>query len=537
MHPHYSLIPYSDTGYFSPLVTAYLENHPNTTGLRAFAPTEAGISEAIAQRHAYPVNRQLLVSTLEKQYAAINATDITRKNIQSLLSEHTFTITTAHQPNLLTGYLYFIYKILHAIKLAEQLNSTNPTLHFVPVYYMGSEDNDLEELGRFRFGGEKYVWDGNGQQGAVGRMNTASLKPLLQQVFRLFGPPGPDCDALTDIITAAYLKHTTIGSATKYLVNALFGRYGLVIIDPDDAELKSAFVPVMEDELMNSAAHGIVTAQTALLENNYKAQAFPRPINLFYLTDGVRERIERHEDTWVVLNTTITFTKATLQQELYAHPERFSPNVVLRGLFQATILPDVVFIGGGAEVAYWLQLKTLFAHYKVFYPVVMLRQSVQWMHPQQVALRQKCGLSVTGMFRPLQQLEAEYVAANAGTDWQTSTEAASLELLFNSLAAKTASVDVTLAPAAAAALARMRKQLAVLETKMLRAEKKKMEVQLQRLQRLKESVFPNGSLQERTDNFADYYLQYGTSFFDIVKNGIDPTANMFLVIECPATLS
>jgi bacillithiol synthase len=496
-----------------------------------YTPDAAGVESAIAERSAYPVDRQLLVRVLENQYALLNTTEAVKDNIAALLAENTYTVTTAHQPNLMTGYLYFIYKILHAIKLAEDLNKKHTDKRFVPVYYMGSEDNDLDELGVFKFRGDKYVWDGAGQKGAVGRMDTKSLKPLLEKMFRVFGPPGKDCDDLQEMVSVAYLKHKTIGAATQYLVNELFGRYGLVVIDPDDAALKSTFKDVMADELLHSNAQGIIADQTALLEQQYKSQIFIRPINLFYLHDQMRERIEKQGDRWVVLNSDITFDREQLLLELDTHPERFSPNVALRGLFQCTILPDVVFIGGGAEVAYWLQLKTLFAHYKVFYPVILLRQSVLWIDEAQARLRQQTGLSIPEIFGDEVELERKYIATNSDSDWQTSEETIAIEAIFSSLKDKAVTLDSTLGPAAEAVLAKMKRQMTTLEKKMLRAEKKKMDVHLQRIYRLKEALFPGGSLQERKDNFASYYLENGSAFLDIIKDAIKPLDNRFLVVE------
>jgi len=530
----YTYIPYSKTGYFSKLVDDYSDGSKDLAPFYDHTPDAAGIAEAISARNSFPVDRQLLVSALEAQYAGLETSTAVQDNIRLLLEESTYTITTAHQPNLMTGYLYFVYKILHAIKLAEQLNAKHRGKHFVPVYYMGSEDNDIEELGMFRFRGEKYVWDGGGQKGAVGRMSTATLKPLLERLFKLFGPPGKNCDELQTMITTAYLKHKTVGQATKYLVNELFGRYGLIILDPDAAALKAAFVPVMEDELLHSHALPVITAQTERLEAHYKAQMFPRPVNLFYLDEQLRERIERHDDKWVVINTDIVFTKDEILDELRTHPEKFSPNVALRGLFQETILPDVAFIGGGAEVAYWLQLKTLFAHYNVFYPVVMLRQSALWIDEQQDRSRLQAGLSIEQIFRKEDDLINEYVAANSNDDWHTTTEAAQMQELLQLLENKANRVDATLQLAARAALAKIQHQLSVLEKKMLRAEKRKMQVQLDRITRAKAALFPNNSLQERTDNFLEYYLGHGAAFFDMVKDGIEPLSNKFMIVACLA---
>jgi bacillithiol biosynthesis cysteine-adding enzyme BshC len=431
----------------------------------------------------------------------------------------------------LTGYLYFVYKILHAIKLAEELNSQHPDKYFVPVYYMGSEDNDIEELGTFRYRGDKYIWDGDGQKGAVGRMDTAGLKKIFNELFKVLGPPGKYRDNLEALLKEAYLKHKTIGEATQHLVNELFGRYGLVVLNPDDAELKAAFIPVMQDELMNQNSHRIVSGQIEKLGASYKIQAHPRLINLFYLTDQLRERIEQKGDKWVVVNTDIEWAKDTLLNELQQHPERFSPNVMLRPLFQETILPNVAFIGGGAEVAYWLQLQPLFAHYNVFFPAILLRQSVLWLNKPEADLRKQLGLSIKDMFKPTGQLVADHVTANTTSDWQTEKEAVQISEIFVELKQKATKLDPTLTKSAEAALAKMKHQLEVLQQKMFRAEKKKMDITVKRIEKFKAATFPNNSLQERVENFMEYYLEHGPAFFDVIKNGIEPLRNEFMVIE------
>jgi len=527
----YTYVPYKDTGFFSRLAIDYLSNHPDTHSFYHFSPDPEGLKRAIAERAKYSVNRKALVAALNKQYTNFTKYSKTEENIQSLLDENTFTVCTAHQPNLLTGYLYFMYKILHAIKLAEQLNEEYPGKHFVPVYYMGSEDNDLEELGTFRFRDSKFRWDGNGQAGAVGRMNTKGLKPLLNELLKLFGPPGKNCDELEKLLTTSYLKHNTIAEATHYLVNELFGQYGLVVLNPDDATLKAEFIPVTEDELLHQHTYPIITDQIEKLGKNYKIQAHPRPLNLFYLSEQFRERIEKNGEKWTVINTDKEFTKSEILNELKKNPERFSPNVMLRGLFQETILPNVAFIGGGAEVAYWLQLKTLFEHYKVFFPCILLRQSVMWIKAPQTKLRTQLEFSISDLFKPEQELIVDYISKHASDEWKTDEEAQAIEAIFRSLAQKATSLDPTLKEGAAAALTRMKYQLQTLEKKMLRSEKKKMDIQMQRISRLKNALFPNNSLQERVDNFAEYYLDNGRAFLGIIKDGIKPLAPDFLIIE------
>ena len=203
---------------------------------------------------------------------------------------------------------------------------------------------------------------------------------------------------------------------------------------------------------------------------------------------------------------------------------------MLRGLFQETILPDVAFIGGGAEVAYWMQLKTLFAHYKVCFPSIQVRQSVMWIGEVEARLLEKSGLSLTEIFKKENELVHDYVAQHSNNEWQTEEEAKAIDAIFQGIKQKATVLDATLKSSAEAALVKMRYQLSVLEKKMLRAEKRKMQTQLQKISRLKNTLFPNNGLQERVENFSEYYLQYGPAFFDVLMEGIDPLGNEFLVV-------
>lgn len=528
--PQAKYLSYRATRRFSALALDYLDNKESLKSFYKFPPDLQGLEAAIEARKQFPVDRKTLVEVLQKQYSYLPEEATVTANIQSLAQANTFSICTAHQPNLGTGYLYFVFKILHAISMADALNKEHPTCHFVPVYYIGSEDADLDELGQFRFGGEKFVWDGAGQTGAVGRMKTESLQPLLKKLFSKMGPPGNNLDELQALLHEAYLEHDTIAQATQHLVHRLFGKYGLVVLDPDSAELKRGFIPAMKEDLMQHTALALAEKSIAeLAEQSYKSQAFPRPINLFYLKENLRERIERNGAEWHVVHTDIRWKETELLAELEAHPERFSPNVILRPVFQEFILPDIAFIGGGSEVAYWLQLKRVFEHQKVFFPVLYLRQSLALLSKKDASLLAQTGMNLEAVFAPKQEAQKMYVTLHAREDFQLSKERLELERWMEGLGKKAASIDATLSRSAAAALAKMKNQLDALEKKMLRAEKKKQNVGLERLSRLQESLFPNGGLQERVENFMPYFLEFGATFFEDILREIRPFDNQFLV--------
>lgn len=527
----FSNLPYTDTRAFSRLVTDYLAGDEKLRPFYQYGTDYPALLHALENRKQHPVNREVLTTVLREQYKDLQAMSPVVANINSLEKPDTFTICTAHQPNLLTGYLYFVYKIIHAIRLASDLKQVFPEYHFVPVYYMGSEDNDLKELGTFRYNDRSFVWDAAGQAGAVGRMKTESLQPLLEELFCQLGPPGEYCTALQQLLEEAYLHHDNMAAATRYLVHTLFGRYGLVVLDPDDALLKKQFIPIMRDELLQHTSQGIVREQVAALSENYKVQAYPREINIFYLNDNLRERIEQTPEGWAVVNTNIRWTEQTLLEELEQYPERFSPNVILRALFQETILPNIAFIGGGAEVAYWMQLKTLFAYYNVFFPSLQLRQSVLWIEGKEYQTRMKLGLSVTDLFRSEEALTRLLLEKEGSGHWRTTTEMQAMEQIMAQLRQKATDLDPTLTASASAALAKISYQVQVLEKKMLRAEKRKIRQQLATMSGLKGRLFPENSLQERTENFISYYLQYGPAFFDILYDSFQPEGHDFLIVE------
>lgn len=523
-------IPHQATTFFSALNTDYLAGKEELKPFYDFSPDDEGLKKAIAQRRQFPVNRKVLTDVLRKQYSNYALRKEVSDNIDLLEQENTFTICTAHQPNLMTGYLYFIYKIIHAAKLAQHLKTHHKDLNFVPVFYIGSEDNDLDELGVFRFNGIRFRWQTE-QTGAVGRMSADDLQPLLQQLTALVGPPGAYAEHLKDVIVTAYKNQGTIASATRYIVHEFLGKYGVVVIDPDDAELKKLFIPLLKQELIQPVADTLVQETSAALNKNYSAQAFSRPINLFYLKDDIRERIERTEEGWKVLRTDIRWNEAALLKEVEEYPERFSPNVILRGLFQETILPDVAFIGGGSEVAYWLQLKPVFEHYKVFFPALILRQSVLWIDHHSGTLQRKIGLTDEELFRPAEKLVRSFVFKHTHKDLQLEDIRQQMNHIFDQVKIKAVNIDITLRSSADAVLTKMKHQLDTMEKKMIRAEKRNMAEQLSHIYKLKTKLFPNESLQERYDTFMPYYLEQGPAFLDTLMEVTLPYGNQFLMIR------
>jgi bacillithiol biosynthesis cysteine-adding enzyme BshC len=503
-----STLPYHKTGAFSKLVTDYLAEADSIRPFYEHAMSNEGLEQAIAKRLQYNTPRDLLFEVIQDQYAQTRLSGKQAFHLQKLQQPHTFTIVTAHQPNIFTGHLYFIYKILHAIKLANALNAKWGHYHFVPVFYMGSEDADLDELGHIYAGGEKLVWQTQ-QTGAVGRMHTSGLDVLINKLAGQFGhlPYGKEMIAL---LKRCYLESENIQQATFKLVNELFSEFGLLVLIPDDARLKRAFVPVMKEELLTQFSSRIVAKTIANLRENYKVQAAGREINLFYLfDDGRRERIEKSGGRYRVLFSELSFTESEMLTELEMHPQRFSPNVILRGMFQETILPNIAFIGGGGELAYWLELKDLFQQSQVPYPVLVLRNSFLLVNEKAEKLIRKLSLSEEELFLSVMDQSDLLVERLHGRQSEVEETLHTLEKLYAGLKAQAGKIDVTLEAHAEALYAKAVKGIAGMGKKMKRAERRKIQDEARQLEKLKELLFPQEGLQERVENFMPFYAEYG----------------------------
>lgn len=521
-------IPYRQTHAFSRIAMDYIDQAASIRHFFSHPPTLQGLQKAIDARNLFPQDREVLVRELKKQYDGIETSGKVRRNIESLLSSQTFTICTAHQNNIFTGPLYFIYKILHTIRLAEQLKETLPHHDFVPVFYIGTEDADLDELNHIYLGNEKLVWETR-QTGAVGRMKID--KALRRLIDRMEGqltvlPHGAE---LISLLKKTYSEGATIANATFSLVNALFSEFGLVVLQPDNAALKKLMIPVFEDELLHQTSSGIVEQATQRLENEgYKVQAHPREINLFYLENDTRERIlpkgrglaggASATEGYKIQVAGSGWTQEEMIKELKEHPGKFSPNVILRGLYQETILPNIAFIGGAGETAYWLQLKDLFDHYKVPFPVLVLRNSFLVVQKKWQEAIVKLGFGTEDFFLTEQELMTRIVEKESRNATKLNGSLAEVEKLYDAFRQQAVKVDSTLEKHVEALRSRTLYRLQELEKKMLRAEKRKFADRQRQIRNIKSHLFPGDGLQERKENFSGFYAKWGMDFIRQLYN-------------------
>lgn len=504
---------YRQTNSFSAIAVDYVENNKALHPFYEHAATVEGITAAIAQRKQFNTDRKLLVDHLRSQYAGMTPDAKILQQIDRLLQENTFTITTAHQPNIFTGHLYFIYKILHVIKLAEDLEKELPGNKFVPVYYMGSEDADLEELGEVFINGQHYRWNTQ-QTGAVGRMKID--KAFMELISDIEGqllvePYGKE---IMDAVKFNYTPGKTIEQATFEFVHQLFSSYGLVVLLPDAALLKRSFLPVIRKELDEKFSSKAVQETMKDFPSQYKIQAAGRDINLFLLGEGTRDRIEEENGKFRVEQS--LFENESFMQLIASNPERISPNVILRPVFQEWILPDIAFIGGGGELAYWLELKKVFGEAGVPYPVLVLRNSFLVVNKKISGKIDSLGMNVADFFHPVEKLLQGIIQKNTDRPISLTEEKEQLEALYKKIQAVAGEADTTLQQHVDALRTASVKKISRLEKKMYSAARKRFEAQQRQLEKIKASLYPNGTLQERIDNLLPWYARHGKGFIEML---------------------
>ncbi|WP_317047361.1 bacillithiol biosynthesis cysteine-adding enzyme BshC [Winogradskyella aurantiaca] len=522
---------FRETGYFSSLICDYLDQKEELNSFYNRFPKLENFKDQILEKSkSYPLeHRDVLASVLEKQYAGLEISETTSNHIELLRSEETYTITTGHQLNLFTGPLYFLYKIMSVVNLSKKLKETYPKQNFIPVFWMASEDHDFEEISFFNFRGQKVHWNKEAS-GGVGRLNTQGL----DEVYSVFAAQlGGSFKAkkVKDLFQKAYLQHDNLATATRYLANELFKDYGLVIIDADDSNLKRLFLPQIKNELLKKSTFKAVNETNQELESlGYKVQVNPREINLFYLNKGLRERIIQEGDRFKVNNTSIQWTEEALLEDLQAHPECFSPNVLMRPLYQEVILPNLCYIGGGGEMAYWFQLKESFKVQDVTFPILLLRDSVLVRTEKQKEKQKALEISNRDLFLEKNAFINKYVRriSNINIDFQPQEDF--LKQQFADLYQLAEQTDKSFIGAVKAQEVKQLKGLKHLEKRLLKAQKKVLADKIERSTSLKDALFPNGNLQERNLNFSELFLEHGQELLSHLSDHLDPLDMRFLLL-------
>ena len=528
-------IPYNSVNIHSELIKDYQnENMDLFQSINSFPKIESLSNLAAIKSKEYTnTSRKKLLEVLKDQYAKIKISKNVKKNIDDLSKNNSVTITTGHQLSLMTGPLYFIYKIVSIIKLSVIMNKKKTGINYIPVFWMASEDHDFEEISSFYFKGKKIIWD-ESHGGPVGQISLEKLGSLSTFINKELGFSEP-ASHIKSIIEKTYLSEDNLSRATFVLVNELFSEYGLLILDPNSRKLKEAMIPFFRDELINQNCNKHVNIQTSELKNsydeNFKPQVNPREINLFYLSKGERNRIIKTENGFEVIDSKKKFTKKLILKELLEFPEKFSPNVLIRPLYQEVILPNIAYVGGGGEISYWLQLKSYFRNQNINLPILIIRDSALLVSSKISKKISKLNISYSDLLNGKEYLIKNKINEISDLSLSLQFLKNKLDSQFNYLEKIISKTDSSFKGTVKAQKAKQFKGIDTLEKRLLKAQKRKFNDKIERIKLIYDSLFSNNILQERSENFFEFYLYFGYNFIpELIKN-FDPLDKDFIVLE------
>lgn len=511
--------PFRAFSAFGAVAGKYLEKPQQYQELFTFLPDLGGLVEAIRKKEKEPNHNDLLHEIFAEQlHPHIKQYPAVAENVAAFGQASTLSITTGHQLVLAGGPAYLYYKISTVICLSRQLSHLTG-VKVVPVFWLASEDHDIEEIKEGNIKGKAYKWDGqwDGYSGVLPTDLLQEWKTLLLQELSAGGAP----QSLRDRIEKAYRPGITLAQATTDFIMDVFGNYGLLVLNPDDSRLKSLFEQVMTEEVSEKKAY---QAMQPLIQkwgeiwqiNKLEPQVKPREINLFFLHQKRRHRIVPDEKGVFTAGNQVWSNTEQLLAQIKLEPEKFSPNVVLRPLYQEIILPNIAYVGGPGEIHYWLELKPVFDAYGITFPVLLPRLSV--MALSEKANQKWIGLGLDwddfgGSLENIQKKQLRQLN-EISLNWDAAKQ--ELEGIYENLKTGVHKIEPTLQPAVLAELNKSLQGIEQLKGRVNKALKQKNETVLRQSEKIYSELFPGGIPQERVETGLGLEWQIGEGFVKLL---------------------
>lgn len=496
------------------LIRDYLKQKDTLKSLFHLFPTKENLIQQAKIKTENYAFRSELISHLINQFKKFKLSEKQSLNLKKLSERKTVTITTGHQLMLLMGSVFFQYKTFHIIKLCDELNQEQEEFYFVPMFWLASEDHDFDEINHFYFQNKKYNWNENYSTFPVGRISIDSLKDTLNNFINDIKYL-PNNNEIIKSIEESYFSSSTLSEATQKLIHFWFASYGLLWIDADNTKLKNLMNPYFKAEFEENCSFNKINETTEKLKPEYKIQVNPRENNLFYLNKNERIRIGVKQTNWL---------------DLFPQTEdnQFSPNALLRPFYQEVILPNVAYIGGNAEIAYWLELKNYFDFWNIPFPVLIPRNSFTFYTDKQKSKLEKLQLDFFDVLNDKQNSLNQLILNKSTININFDELENQAEKVYQKMILESQKTDITLKNLLLAQKTRQLKAFETTKKRILKAEKRRQKELIEQFNSLYSSLFPFENLQERTVNFAEFYIQ-NPNFLNIIYDHIHTTKPKFIL--------
>ena len=536
----------SSTGGFSNLYIDFLNDFRKVHqfyemdfhSLQAFSSH----AENISSRY----QRNPLVSeVLSEQNQLFGAGSRALQNIQYLDQQNTLAIVTGQQVGICGGPLYSVYKIITVLKLVDKLSESYPSFKFIPVFWLEGEDHDFNEvsaIGLLDSDHQPKSIDyqtesgkrANKNIGAVGEIVLdASIQSFIEHLQKTF-QNSEFKRPLVDFLQNIYTPGITFNVAFARLMNKLFEDSGLIFISINDRRLKKILSPIFKRELQEypKVSQGIIN-KSAELEARYHAQIKPKALNLFFFHNNGRYLIEPREHDFMLKGTRQYFQKEEMLRIAEETPELFSPNVALRPICQDTILPTLVYVGGPSEIAYFAQLKPVYALFDIVMPIIYPRASATIVEEKSVRILEKYQLDLLEIFKDRERLNRKIIdlISEVKIDEMFDEATKRTDELIAEMKYGINYIDSTLMGPLESTREKIKSYLDVLKDKIVEAQKRKHDIALRQMAKVYNLIFPNDNFQERELSIIYFMNKYGLDFIKRLQSEIQIDKFMHQMIK------
>jgi bacillithiol biosynthesis cysteine-adding enzyme BshC len=512
-------IPPSRLPHQTKLLLHYLEKFENVAEFYAHEPTLAAVTR-VAQDLKFPKERGTAVTAiLREQNAGWGAGRDVEQNLDRL-ANGAVAVVSGQQVGLFSGPAYSVYKALTAVQVAQELTAAG--IDAVPIFWMATEDHDLDEVRRTTWFNEGKLHefelpDGSAAGGPVGTIPLgAEISELSRRAAGLL--QGPASEEVGPMLRACYKPGETYASAFAKLFARLFAERGLILLDPMDARLHKIAAPVYRQVLQerDELNEKLLKRGKDLERKGYGAQVkvTVRSTLLFRMEERLRQVVNANGTKFS--SGDVAWPREELVKLAEREPEKFSPNALLRPVVQDYLLPTTAYIAGPSEISYYAQSEVVYRQVLGRMPVILPRAGFTLVDPKAERLLKRYGLTVEQVWEGPQKFRQRMEAASLPKTLlrELERDKTQIEKSLKRLAERMEKLDPTLRGAFESSSKKMTFQLEKLKRKTGKALDRKTGLMAEHVEFLESELFPNKALQSRELCFLPFLSRWGTRGLD-----------------------
>jgi bacillithiol biosynthesis cysteine-adding enzyme BshC len=471
-------------------------------------------------------HRSRITAAIRTTLAEGALTNVQREHLRALDEPTTLTVITGQQTGLFGGALYTMLKAWTTVQMAQKLSSQHSGLNFVPVFWVEDNDHDIAEISSIALWDKQgealelaLDWSADGAQQPAERTTVGELRfpagiaSLVEQVKEALPQTEFSAEVLA-VVEQHYVGGKPVVEAFTQLMQYLLGSTGILFVSAAALRQQGAFADVVRKEIEHSTESeaAVKAASDVLSAVGYHVQAQTSPLHLFFHADGKRHKISRMGDGQFQAGERL-FSHEELAREAAAHPEHFSPNVLLRPVAQDAAFPNAAYIAGPGEVSYLAQTQELYNVMGVSPSAVVARHSATFVDGRTEQVMEAAAVQLEGLLQQYELVEKRAMEQLENKELAAAFEAirTSIEEAFAGLQPQIAALDPTLAPTADKTKTQTLQGVDALEGKTRKAQKQKQEVALNKLRKAHTLVYPLNSLQERAFTVLSFVAKYGVA--------------------------